>query len=98
MNLKDIDKYEHDFMKPEAWVVEGLVVAASGAGKQKYKLIELIGIYYSLFIYINYAFHTYLCKNAIAFIYTEKCFLSILRVKMLNKRNLRICDVHNITF
>ena len=85
-------------MKPEAWVVEGLVVAASGTGKQKYKLIELLGIYQSLFTDINYAFHTYLCKNAIAFIYTEKCFLSILRVKMLNKRNLRICDVHNITF
>lgn len=30
-NLKDIDKYEQDFMKPEARVVEGLVVAATGA-------------------------------------------------------------------
>ena len=50
-NLKDIDKYEQDFMKPEAWVVEGSVGTATGTGKQKYKLIELLGIYHFLFIY-----------------------------------------------
>ena len=39
-------------MKPEAWVGEGSVVAAIGAGKQKYKHIELLGIYHFLSIYI----------------------------------------------
>lgn len=38
-------------MKPEAWVVEGSVGTATGTGKQKYKLIELLGIYHFLFIY-----------------------------------------------
>lgn len=37
-------------MKPEAWVVEGLTVAATG--KQKYKLIGLLGIYHFLLICI----------------------------------------------
>lgn len=39
-------------MKPEARVVKGLTVAATGTGKQKYKLIELLGIYHFLFICI----------------------------------------------